>query len=234
MQAFEEAEANYLAPTVKNWVFNTLIGDVLLNWRTGIRKPRSGGAGKTPSHLHDNKPHAAVQPRLHRLLCGELQQDPVTLDYDVFDRIMSKRGNLGVSFHRHFGRRASPLREQGKTILDIYENTVTLLPDVHERTLIDKAMAKKFAELGTSRPRYRGGLRKDTDRGGGRECTGRSSRPSTILRSRRPLRDILHRHAEKRQHILEDAFVDEFFGPRGAAFAWMFQYSPSDGARISI
>lgn len=232
MQAFEKKlKANYLAPTVKNWVFNTLIGDVILNWADRYPEAAARRRREDPLPIF-----ITISPTQRcNLACigcyaASSSKTPVDLDYDVFDKILEQKRRLwGSHFTVISGGEPLLYESNGKTILDIYEKHHDNFFLMYTNgTFIDKAMAKKFAELGNVAPAISvEGFEKDTDLRRGKGVYRQILRAIDNLKEAGVLYGISFTVTRKNvNNILEDAFIDEFFGPRGAAFAWMFQYLP--------
>jgi MoaA/NifB/PqqE/SkfB family radical SAM enzyme len=118
---------------------------------------------------------------------------------------------------------------QGKTILDLFEKyNDTFFLMYTNGTLIDKAMARRFAELGNVSPAISvEGFEEDTDARRGKGVYGKILQAVENLKEAGVLYGISFTATSKNaDNILRGDFIDEFFGPQGATFAWMFQYLP--------
>lgn len=232
MKAFEKKlKANYLAPSVKEWVFNTLIGDVILNYRE--RYPEAVRRRKAEEAIPT---FITISPTQRcNLACigcyaASSKKTAVTLDWDILDKIMEQKCRLwGSHFTVISGGEPLLYESRGRTIIDLFEkyrNNFFLL--YTNATLIDRSVARKLAQLGNVAPAISlEGYEEQTDARRGEGVYRRLLGAIENLKEAGVLYGISFTATRNNvDNVLDDRFIDEFFGARGAAFAWMFQYMP--------
>jgi len=232
MKSFEKKlKENYLSPNVKDWVFNTLIGDVILNWTE--RHPEPARRRKLEEPLPTFITLSPTQKcNLACVGCYAASSNKtfVTLDWDTVDRIMyEKRKYWGSYFTVISGGEPLLYESQGKTIFDLFEkyhDTFFLM--YTNGTLIDKDVAKKLAELGNVAPAISvEGFEEKTDARRGKGVFQKIVDAMENLSNEGVLYGIsLTATRNNVEEIVSDEFIDFFFKERDAAFAWMFQYMP--------
>jgi MoaA/NifB/PqqE/SkfB family radical SAM enzyme len=232
MRSFESKyRAGALAPSVRNWVINTLIGDVILNYRE--RYPE---VVKRRENDEANPVFITLSPtQTCNLACigcyaASTNKTSATLEWDVVDRIMEQKRRLwGSHFTVISGGEPLMYESQGKTILDLYEKyNDNFFLMYTNGTLIDKAMANRLAELGNVTPAISvEGFETDTDARRGKGVFNKILQAIDNLKEAGVMYGISFTATRKNaDKILDSDFIDEFFGPKGATFAWMFQYLP--------
>ena len=232
MQAFEKKlKTGYLAPTVKKWVFNTLIGDVILNWAE--KHPEAAARRNREDALPTFMTISPTQKcNLACIGCyaASSKKTAATLDWDILDAVIDQKRKLWGSYFTVISGGEPLLYEsKGKTILDLFEKyNDNFFLMYTNGTLIDNSMAKRFAQLGNVAPAISvEGFEEDTDFRRGKGVYGKILKAIDSLRSAGVLYGISFTATRSNvDNILGDAFIDEFFGPKGASFAWMFQYLP--------
>jgi len=232
MHAFEDKlKAGYLAPSVRDWVFNTLIGDVIVNY--GERYPevrrRRQEEGGIPTFL-TLSPTQKCNLACVGCYAASSNKTPVTMDWEVVDKILQQKRDIwGSHFTVISGGEPMLYESQGKNILDLFEKyNDTFFLMYTNGTLIDKNVAKRMAELGNVAPAISvEGFEEATDARRGKGVYKKILQAMENLRNEGVLYGISFTATRKNvDNILDDAFIDEMFGPQGAAFAWMFQYMP--------
>ena len=232
MKAFEKKlKSNSLAPAVKDFVFNKLIGDVILNWAD--RYPDAAARRKREDPLPlivvispTQKCNLACTGCYAASSCKTAQ----TLEWDIVDKIMQqKRALWGSYFTVISGGEPLMYESNGKTIFDLcekYDNDFFLM--YTNGTLIDKSVAKRMAELGNVAPAISvEGFESDTDARRGKGVYKKIVTAIDNLKEAGVLYGISFTATRKNvDRILHDDFIDEFYGEKGAAFGWMFQYMP--------
>jgi len=232
MRAIEKKlKTNYFAPSVRDWIFNTLIGDVIVNWRE--RYPEAYKRRKLETGLPTFMTISPTQKcNLACIGCyaSSSNKTAVTMEWDVLDKIVQQKRDIwGSHFTVISGGEPLLYESNGKTILDLYEKyNDNFFLMYTNGTLIDKAMARRLAELGNVAPAISvEGFEEDTDYRRGKGVYRKILEATENLKEAGVLYGISFtatRHNVDR--VLSDEFVDEFFGPHGASFAWMFQYMP--------
>jgi MoaA/NifB/PqqE/SkfB family radical SAM enzyme len=232
MRSFESKyKAGALAPSVRDWIINTLIGDVILNYRE--RYPE---VVKKRENDEPNPVFITLSPtQTCNLACigcyaASTNKTSATLEWDVVDRIMEQKRRLwGSHFTVISGGEPLMYESQGKTILDLYEKyNDNFFLMYTNGTLIDKAMANRLAELGNVTPAISvEGFEADTDARRGKGVFSKILEAIENLKEAGVMYGISFTATRKNaDKILHSDFIDEFFGPKGATFAWMFQYLP--------
>lgn len=231
MRAFEKKFKENSAPSVKNWVFNKLIGDVLLNWAE--RYPEAARRRQLETALPVFMTISPTQKcNLACIGCyaASSKKTAVTLDWDILDRVVQQKRDLwGSHFTVISGGEPLLYESKGKTIFDLYEkHNDNFFLMYTNGTLIDKTVAKRLADLGNVAPAISvEGFEEETDARRGKGVFKKIVEAIENLKEAGVLYGISFTATRKNvDKILDDDFVDEFFGERGAAFAWMFQYMP--------
>ncbi|HHE05044.1 MAG TPA: radical SAM protein [candidate division WOR-3 bacterium] len=232
MKSFEKKlKENYLAPSVRDWVFNTLVRDVILNWAE--RYPEAARRRKAEEALPTFITLSPTQKcNLACVGCYAASSNKtfVTLDWDTVDRIMyEKRKYWGSHFTVISGGEPLLYESQGKTIFDLFEkyhDTFFLM--YTNGTLIDKDVANKLAELGNVAPAISvEGFEEKTDTRRGKGVFQKILDAMDNLSDAGVIYGIsLTATRNNVEEIVSDKFIDFFFEERDAAFAWMFQYMP--------
>lgn len=232
MKSFEEKyKAGALAPSVRDWVFNTLIGDVILNYRERYPEvERRRLAGEANPKFITISPTQKCNLACVGCYAASTSKTCGTLEWDVLDTIMEqKRRYWGCHFTVISGGEPLLYESQGKNIIDLFEKyNDNFFLMYTNGTLIDKAMAQKLAELGNVSPAISvEGFESDTDARRGKGVYKKILEAIDNLREAGVLYGISFTATSKNvDKILDSTFIDEFFGPHGATFAWMFQYMP--------
>ena len=232
MKSFEaKYKSGALSPSVRDWIFNTLIGDVMLNYRE--RYPEVARRRQVDE---PNPTFITISPTQKcNLACigcyaASTNKTCGTLEWDVLDKIMEQKRRLwGSHFTVISGGEPLLYESQGKNIFDLYEKyNDNFFLMYTNGTLIDKAMAQRFAELGNVSPAISvEGFETDTDARRGKGVYTKILKAVENLREAGVLYGISFTATRKNvDRILQSDFIDEFFGPHGATFAWMFQYMP--------
>jgi MoaA/NifB/PqqE/SkfB family radical SAM enzyme len=152
------------------------------------------------------------------------------LDWDVFDRIITEAKELwGMRFITISGGEPFVYRSQGKDLLDAMAKHEDCFFQVYTNgTLIDEAMAERFARLGNIFPAISvEGLRERTDQRRGQGVF------DEILKAMANLRRVgvpfgisITATRLNADEILSEEFLDFFFAQQGALMGWIFQYMP--------
>jgi MoaA/NifB/PqqE/SkfB family radical SAM enzyme len=232
MKSFErKLKSDSLAPTVKDFVFNRLIGDVIINWRERHPDAYERRVKEDPLPLY-----VVISPTQKcNLACvgcyaASTKKSVESLDWDVVNRIMNEKRDLWGSYFTVISGGEPLLYEsRGKTILDLFEkHNDTFFLMYTNGTLIDRTVAKKMAELGNVAPAISvEGFEKDTDERRGKGVFKKILTAIENLKEAGVLYGISFTATRKNvDRILHDDFIDQFFDEKGAAFAWMFQYMP--------
>lgn len=232
MRSFErKLKSGSLSPAVRDWVFNTMISDVMMNWRD-----RHADAFKRRQQNEPIPNFITISPTQKcNLACigcyaASSNKTAVTLDWDVVDRIMEQKRELWGSYFTVISGGEPLLYEsQGKTILDLYEKHHDNFFLMYTNgTLIDRAMAKKLASLGNVAPAISvEGFEDETDYRRGKGVYRKILDAVEYLKEEGVIYGISFTATRKNvDRLLNDQFIDQFFGPYGASFGWMFQYMP--------
>ncbi len=232
MRAIEKKlKTNYFAPSVRTWIFDTLIGDVIVNWRE--RYPEAYERRKREVGLPTFMTISPTQKcNLACIGCyaSSSNKTAVTMEWDVLDKIVQQKRDIwGSHFTVISGGEPLLYESSGKNILDLYEKyNDTFFLMYTNGMLIDRAMARKFAELGNVAPAISvEGFEEDTDYRRGKGVYKKILQAIENLKEAGVLYGISFTATRLNvDRVLSDEFVDEFFGPHGASFAWMFQYMP--------
>ncbi|MGQ9617176.1 MAG: radical SAM protein [Spirochaetota bacterium] len=232
MKAFEnKLKANYLAPSVKEWVFNTLIGDVIINYRERypevVRRRKAEEAIPTFITI---SPTQKCNLACIGCYAASSSKTASTLDWDIVDTIMEQKRKLwGSHFTVISGGEPLLYESRGKTIIDLFEKHRDNFFLVYTNALlIDRSVARRFAQLGNIAPAISlEGYEEQTDARRGKGVYKKLLEAIENLRNEGVLYGVSFTATRNNvENILDDRFIDEFFGARGAAFAWMFQYMP--------
>jgi len=232
MKAFEKKlKENTISPNIKNWFFNKLVGDVILNW--GERHPEA----KERRRLEQTLPvFITISPTQKcNLTCkgcyaSSSNKTAYTLEWDTVDKIIEQKRRLWGSYFTVISGGEPLLYESnGKTIFDLFEKyNDNFFLMYTNGTLIDKSVANKLSELGNVAPAISiEGYEEQTDARRGKGVYKK------ILSAMHNLRDdgviygmSLTATKQNVDTIVKDDFLDKFFLEEGVSFAWMFQYMP--------
>jgi MoaA/NifB/PqqE/SkfB family radical SAM enzyme len=232
MKSFEaKYKSGALAPSVRDWIINTFIGDVLINYRDLHPQVRERRLAEEPIPTFITlSPTQKCNLACTGCYAASTNKTCATLEWDVVDRIMEQKRDLwGSHFTVISGGEPLMYESQGKTIIDLYEKyNDTFFLMYTNGTLIDKSMASRFAELGNVTPAISvEGFETDTDARRGKGVYKSILQAIDNLKEAGVLYGISFTATRKNaDNILHSDFIDEFFGPQGATFAWMFQYLP--------
>jgi MoaA/NifB/PqqE/SkfB family radical SAM enzyme len=232
MKSFEEKyKSGTLAPSVSNWIINTLIGDVIINY--GDRYPevvkRRQAEEPLPTFITIS-PTQKCNLSCVGCYAASTNKTVATLEWDVVDKILTQKRELwGSHFTVISGGEPLMYESQGKNMLDLFEKyNDTFFLMYTNGTLIDKTIARKLADLGNVSPAISvEGFEAETDARRGKGVYQKILRAIENLNEAGVLYGISFTATRKNvDKILHSDFIDQFFGPYGATFAWMFQYMP--------
>jgi MoaA/NifB/PqqE/SkfB family radical SAM enzyme len=232
MHSFDaKLKAGTISRGTKSWVFDTFIRDIILNWRE-----------KYP-HAYEKRRNNETLPAFItisptqkcNLACigcyaASSSKTPAYLDWNTVDTIMNQKRELwGSHFTVISGGEPLLWESEGRGILDLFEkhhdNWFLMYTN---GTLIDKEKARRMGELGNVSPAISvEGFEEDTDYRRGKGTYGKIIEAMDNLREAGVLYGISFTATRKNvDRLLSDEFIDEFYGPHGATFGWMFQYMP--------
>jgi len=232
MKTFEKKlKEGYISTNSRNWFFNKLVGDVILNWSE--RHPEAAERRRLEKPLPT---FITLSPSQRcNLACvgcyaSSSSKTAVTLEWDVVDKIIKQKRDLwGSYFTVISGGEPLMYESNGKTILDLFEKyNDNFFLMYTNGTLIDKPMAKRLSELGNVAPAISvEGYEEQTDARRGKGVYRK------ILEAARNLKDegviygmSLTATRQNVDTITSEDFLDKFFKDEGFSFAWMFQYMP--------
>ncbi|MFW6137866.1 MAG: radical SAM/SPASM domain-containing protein [Spirochaetota bacterium] len=232
MKGFEKKlKENYLAPYVKEWVFNKLVGEVMLNWKE--RHPEAAKRRKLEQPLPTFitlSPTQRCNLACKGCYASSSCKTAVTLEWDVVDRIMEQKRRLwGSYFTVVSGGEPLLYESRGKNIFDLFEKyNDNFFLMYTNGTLIDRPTARKLAHLGNVAPAISvEGFEEKTDQRRGQGTYQKLLRAVDYLREEGVLYGIsLTATRQNVEQIVSDEFIDFFFEEKDAFFAWMFQYMP--------
>jgi MoaA/NifB/PqqE/SkfB family radical SAM enzyme len=227
----KKLKSNTIAPSVKDWIFNTMVGDVIINWSE--KHPEAAYRRKNDLPLPAFMTISPTQKcNLACVGCyaASSNKTPATLEWDVVDRVMEQKRDLwGSHFTVISGGEPLIYESQGKTIIDLYEKHHDNFFLMYTNgTLIDKPMAKKLADLGNVTPAISvEGFEEETDLRRGRGVYEKIMSAVENLRDAGVIYGISFTATRNNvDRLLNDEFIDFMFGKMGATFGWMFQYMP--------
>jgi len=232
IRAFEKKlKENTLAPSVKKWVFDTLVGDVILNWAE--RHPEAARRRKLEEAIPTFITLSPTQKcNLACIGCyaASSNKSMATLDWDIVNEIMDQKRELwGSYFTVISGGEPLIYESKGHTIFDLYERHHDNFFLMYTNgTLITRDVAKKLADLGNVAPAISvEGFEKETDARRGKGVFQKILDAVEYLKDEGVLFGISFTATRNNvDNILSDEFIDYFFDKQGACFAWMFQYMP--------
>ncbi len=220
-----------LSPYIRNWVFNTLVGDVILNL-----------AERHPEVLEKKKNREPVPTFITispgqecNLACrgcyaASSNKTLAAMEWGVLDRIMYQKRELwGSYFTVISGGEPLLYKSQGHTIFDLFEKyNDNFFLMYTNGTYIDRATARRLVRLGNVAPAISvEGFEAQTDARRGKGVFGAILKAMEYLREEGALFGLsLTATRSNVDTITSDEFIEFFFERRGAAFAWLFQYLP--------
>ncbi|RKZ02325.1 MAG: radical SAM protein [Candidatus Hydrothermota bacterium] len=236
VSAFRNIERGYFSRAVANKMIESLVKGALLHSGADAERAFREQYGFYPPSFLTISPGKACNLRCigcYAASGANLEK----LRFDVFERIVREAHDFwGSRFIVISGGEPTIYRDNGKTVFDLYE----MHPDMYflmytNGTTIDKAMAKRMAELGNITPAISvEGYEKETDerRGKGvfkkvlaamdnlREFGVPFGISVTVTRLNAPL-------------LMKTEFYEYYFEELGATYAWLFHYMPI-GRQITL
>lgn len=152
-----------------------------------------------------------------------------TLDFDVFERILSEKKELwGSWFTVISGGEPLMYRSQGKSIFDIFERH----PDnfflmFTNGTLINDENARRLAALGNVTPAISvEGYEEQTDARRGKGTYARVLKAFRTLQGYGVPYGVSITAFRDNAHLISDELFERYFHEIGALYLWIFQYMP--------
>jgi len=232
MKSFEEKyKSGTLASSVSNWIINTLIGDVIINYADRYPEvvKRRRAEEPLPTFITIS-PTQKCNLSCVGCYAASTNKTVATLEWDVVDQVLAQKRELwGSHFTVVSGGEPLMYESQGKNMIDLFEKyNDTFFLMYTNGTLIDKTIARKLADLGNVSPAISvEGFEAETDARRGKGVYQKILRAIENLNEAGVLYGISFTATRMNvDKILHSDFIDQFFGPYGATFAWMFQYMP--------
>jgi len=156
--------------------------------------------------------------------------DSEKLDFEIFDRIVDEKTKLWNSYFTVItGGEPTVYKSQGKTIFDLaekHQNNFFLM--YTNGTMIDKKMAKRFADVGNITPAFSvEGFEKETDARRGKGVHKKILQAMENLKEKGvPYGISITATKKNADWILNDKTFDYYFDKHGALYSWIFQYMP--------
>jgi len=232
MKAFEKKfKEGAISPSVRNWVFKRLVGDISLNWTERHPEAEERRRREDPLPIFMTiSPTQKCNLACFGCYAASSNNTPATLEWDIVDRLMEQKRELWGSYFTVISGGEPLLYEsQGKTIVDLFEKyNDNFFLMYTNGTLIDRNMAKKFAELGNVAPAISvEGFEKHTDERRGKGVFKKIVGAMEALKEEGVLFGAsLTATRQNVEEITSDEFFDFFFDKLGSSFTWMFQYMP--------
>jgi MoaA/NifB/PqqE/SkfB family radical SAM enzyme len=232
IRAFEKKfKEGSLSPAVRDWVFNTLVKDIILNWAE--RHPEAAERRRNEDPLPvfmTISPTQKCNLACFGCYAASSEKTPASLEWDIVDELIEqKREYWGSYFTVISGGEPLMWESQGKTIVDLYEkHNDNFFLMYTNGTLIDRSVAKKFGELGNITPAISvEGFEKHTDERRGKGTFKKIVDAMTYLKEEGVIFGAsLTATRQNAEEITSDEFLDLFFNELGASYIWMFQYMP--------
>lgn len=152
------------------------------------------------------------------------------LDWDIFDKILTEKTELwGSHFTVISGGEPLLYKSRGKTLLDIvkkHQDNYFLM--FTNGTLIDRAMAKKIAEVGNLTPAISvEGFEAETDKRRGKGVHQKIVAAMKYLQEEGvPVGVSITATDENAELVVSDKFINYYFNELGAVYGWIFQLMP--------
>ena len=219
-----------ISASVRKKILKLFVGRVMLENQRKVNEEFIKEFSQEPPGFITISPGKKCNLQCIGCYAGSGAKSSEKLNYATVDRIVTEKTRLWNSFFTVISG-GEPLMwfSGGKGIIDLCRDH----PDNYfmiytNGTLIDKAMAKKMAEVGNITPAISvEGFEKDTDERRGKGVYHK------ILDAMANLREVgvpfgisvtaTRTNAEK---IISDEFVDFYFEKQGAVYGWIFQYMP--------
>jgi MoaA/NifB/PqqE/SkfB family radical SAM enzyme len=168
------------------------------------------------------------------LRCPDCYADSATeknaLDYDILSRIVREaKEKWSIPFFTLTGGEPLFYRNKGKGVLDLCaENQDCMFLMYTNGFLINRKVAERMAEVGNITPAVSvEGMRERTDARRGKGAFDRVlAAIHEMQRAGVPFGLSLTASSRNADELLDDEFVDFFFGRQRAAYAWIFHYMP--------
>jgi len=175
-------------------------------------------------------PTARCNLRCKGCYAGSDSSQKATLPYATVDRILKEKVELwGSHFTVISGGEPFLYRDQGKTLLDIFEKHNDQYFLVYTNgTLITPDVARRLGELGNVTPAISvEGFEQETDNRRGKGTFNRILKAFENLHCAKvPFGISTTAFKHNSERILDEEFIDFFFKQQGALYQWVFQYMP--------
>ncbi len=209
---------------------NTIINKAILsNLRAVKEKEYRAVFGFDPPGFMTISPAKKCNLRCHGCYANSAS-DRDQLPYEIFSRAVREMRDLwGARFVVISGGEPMLYRWNDKRIVDVFEeNPDSLFLMYTNGSLIDEAMAKKFADLGNVTPAISvEGMKETTERRRGKGFYEKILATLETLKKYRVTFGIsVTATRENAEEIVSDQFIDLYFHKLGAAYAWVFHYMP--------
>lgn len=153
-----------------------------------------------------------------------------TIPFSVLDRIITEKTELwGSHYVTWVGGEPTVYRSEGRDIIDFAERHMDNMFLMYTNgTLIDKAMAKRMANLGNIVPQVSvEGFEKETDARRGKGVFKKILRAFENMRAAGvPFGIAVTPMRHNAELLTSDEFIDFYFNQQKATLAWVFQYMP--------
>ncbi len=204
-KAYKNAENS---PKVKEALVNSFVGNITL-----------GKSGRNPD-----------KPGCIGCYANSHSSDSEKLDFDMFDRIVDEKTKLWNSYFTVItGGEPTLYKSQGKDIFDLAEKHQDNFFLMYTNgTMIDKKMAKRFAEVGNITPAISvEGFEEHTDARRGKGVHKKILRAFDNLKEQGiPYGVSITPTSKNADWILNDETFDYYFNKHGVLYSWLFQYMP--------
>jgi len=217
------------APQVRKALVNSLANNVFLKRDSIIKKFQEEFGCNPPSFLTIG-PNKFCNLKCVGCYANSSSANSEKLSWDVLNRIIDEKTKFwGSHFTVITGGEPLLYQDQGKTIIDLakeHQDNYFLM--YTNGTLIDKAMAKKLAEVGNITPAIsEEGFEKETDERRGKGIHARTLEAMRNLREAGvPFGISLTATKNNADIINSDELIDYYFNKQGAFYAWIFQLMP--------
>jgi len=218
-----------IAPNVRKRLLQNLAGKVMLP-DCDARKNFIEKYKTYPPGFLVISPAATCNLKCTGCYANSSSSESAHLDFEMFSRIIEEKEKLwGSYFTVISGGEPLMWRDGGHTILDIFKKHKDQYFMMYTNgTLIDKAMAKKLADLGNVTPAISiEGFEEATDARRGKGTYKKILEAFANLREAGvPFGVSLTATRLNMDTLISDEFVDFCFDKQGAIYGWYFQYMP--------
>jgi MoaA/NifB/PqqE/SkfB family radical SAM enzyme len=218
-----------IAPEARRSIIKNFLGGLVIG-ETQRQRPFREEHGYDPPTFLTISPTKRCNLQCKGCYAASSAKNDNTLPYSVFSRILQdKKREWGSRFTVISGGEPLLYRSEGRDLFDVLaEHQDQYFMMYTNATLIDRAAARRLAELGNLTPAISvEGWEKQTDERRGAGVFRKIQRAMENLREAGvPFGVSVTATRNNAETVLADDFMDYYFRQQGAIYGWLFQYMP--------